>query len=134
VRLIIDTDPGVDDGVALTMALRWPGVTVEAITVVHGNAGLERSVRNARLVVEICSSDAPVVAGATRPLARPFTKRPAWIHGADGFADLGLVPRHEGADPGFAPDRIVDLIMRSPGEITLVALGPLTNIALALAR
>jgi purine nucleosidase len=134
VRLIVDTDPGVDDGVALTMALRSPDVTVEAITVVHGNVGLEHSVRNARLVVETCRVDVPVFAGAARPLVCPPAGRPDWIHGADGFAGLGLTPRRGEADPGFAPDRIVDLVMQAPGEITLVTLGPLTNVALALGR
>jgi purine nucleosidase len=134
VRLIVDTDPGIDDGVALTIALRAPGVTVEAITVVHGNVALERGVRNARLIVETCLADVPVVAGAAKPLVRPFVSRPAWVHGHDGFGDLGLAPEHADADAGFAPDRIVDLIMRAPGEITLVTLGPLTNVALAIAR
>ena len=133
-RLIIDTDPGIDDGVALTMALRAPGVTVEAITVVHGNASLDVCVRNVRYVAEICAADVPVFAGAAKPLARPFQSRPSWIHGADGFADDGFVPRRGEADRGFAPDEIVERVLRAPGEITVVALGPLTNIALALAR
>jgi purine nucleosidase len=133
-RLIVDTDPGVDDGVALTLALRSPGVSVEAITVVHGNVGLEHAVRNARHVVETCEADVSVFAGASRPLVRPPVSRPDWIHGGDGFGGLGLTPQHGEANAGFAPDRIVDLIMRAPDEITLVTLGPLTNIALALAR
>ena len=133
-RMIIDTDPGVDDGVALTMALCSPGVTVEAITVVKGNAGLAQTVSNARLVVETCGAGVPVYAGAHAPLVRPAVDRPSWIHGADGFGDLGLLPRRADADLGFAPDRIVELIMAAPGEITLVTIGPLTNIALALAR
>ena len=133
-RLIIDTDPGVDDGVALTMALRHPSAIVEALTVVQGNAGLAHNVRNARLVTEVCGVDVPVYAGAHAPLARPSPDRPHWIHGEDGFGDLSLRPARETADPGFAPDQIVERVMRSPGEITIVTLGPLTNIALALAR
>jgi purine nucleosidase len=76
----------------------------------------------------------PVIAGAARPLLRPPVDRPSWVHGTDGFADLGLTPRRGEADPGFAPDRIVETLMRSPGEVTLVTIGPLTNVALALAR
>ncbi|MGD9890625.1 MAG: nucleoside hydrolase [Dehalococcoidia bacterium] len=133
-RLIIDTDPGVDDGVALVMALRHPGVHVEAITVVHGNAGLAHNVRNARLVTEVCGVEVPVYAGARHPIMRPAPRRPSWIHGKDGFGDIGLRPRRGRADLGFAADRIVELVMRSPGEITIVTLGPLTNIALALVR
>src|SRR5215207_4730472 len=116
------------------MALRSPDITVEAITVVHGNVGPEQGVRNARFVVETCGADVPVFAGAAKPLARPFTSRPDWIHGSDGLGGLGPAPRRSEADPGFAPERIVDLVMRVPGEITLVTIGPLTNIALALAR
>lgn len=133
-RLLIDTDPGVDDGVALTMALRQPGVSVEAITVVHGNAGLAHNVRNARLVTEICEVNPPVYAGAHHPIARPAPRRPSWIHGRDGFGDIDMRPRRSRPTPGFAPDRIVEVVMRAPGEITLVTLGPLTNIALALTR
>ncbi len=133
-RLLIDTDPGVDDGVALTMALRHSGATVEAITVVAGNAGLAHSIRNARLVTEVCRVAVPVYAGAATPLVRPAQHRPAWIHGADGFGDLGVQPRRETADPGFAPDRIAEIVTANPGEITIVTLGPLTNIALALER
>jgi purine nucleosidase len=133
-RLLIDTDPGVDDGVALTMALRQPGVRVEAVTVVQGNAGLTHNVRNARLVAEVCGVDVPIYAGAQHPIARPAPRRPSWIHGRDGFGDLGLRPRRRRPDPGFAADRIVELITAAPGEITVVTLGPLTNVALALAR
>lgn len=133
-RLLIDTDPGVDDGVALALALRHPDVQVEAITVVRGNADLEQTVRNARLVVETCGADVPVYAGARTPLVRPAPQRPAWVHGADGFGDLGRWPRRAEADGGFAPDRIVELVMGNPGAITLVTLGPVTNLALALAR
>lgn len=133
-RLLIDTDPGVDDGVALVMALRHPDVTVEAITVVQGNAGLDHNVRNARLVTEVCGAGVPVFAGAHAPLVRPGPERPSWIHGRDGFGDLRLRPRRRTADAGFAPDRIVEVLAAAPGEITLVTLGPLTNIALALAR
>lgn len=133
-RLIIDTDPGIDDGVALVMALRQPGVRVEAITIVQGNAGLTHNVRNARLVTEVCGVEVPVYAGARQPFAQPASRRPSWIHGKDGFGEIGMRPRRGRADPGFAADRIVETVMRSPGEITLVTLGPLTNVALALAR
>jgi purine nucleosidase len=133
-RLVIDTDPGVDDGVALTLALRAPSARVEAITVVRGNAALAQAVRNARLVVETCGADVPVYTGAPRPLARDAPNRPEWIHGTDGFGDLGFQPRRTDPDPGFGADRIVELVMAAPGAITLVTLGPLTNLALALMR
>jgi len=124
----------VDDGVALVLALRHPRVRVDAITVVRGNAELEQTVRNARLVAETCGVDVPIYAGARGPLVRAAPERPAWIHGSDGFGDLGLRPRQGDADPGFAPDQIVERVMAAAGAITLVTLGPLTNLALALGR
>jgi purine nucleosidase len=95
---------------------------------------LEQTVRNARLVAETCRVDVPIYAGAGRPLVRPAPTRPAWVHGSDGFGDLGLQPRRRDPDPGFAPDQIVERVMTAPGAITLVTLGPLTNLALAVRR
>jgi purine nucleosidase len=133
-RLLIDTDPGVDDGVALVLALSHPGASVEAITVVRGNTGLAQTVRNACVAVEACGADVPVYSGADAPLVRPTVARPAWIHGADGFGDLGLRPAREQPDSGYAPERIVALLTAHPGQITVVTFGPLTNLALALER
>lgn len=133
-RLLIDTDPGVDDGVALLMALGARDVAVEAISVVHGNTAVATGVRNARLVLETAGVDLPVYAGAQAPLVRPAVRRPAWIHGEDGFGDLGRVLHRTDAEAGFAPDVVVRRALADPGELSLVALGPLTNIALAVAR
>ena len=132
-RLLIDTDPGVDDAVALIMALRHPGARVEALTVVAGNVGLEHTVRNARYVVELCGADVPVYAGAAHALLREV-RRADHVHGDDGLGNLGLRPRHPDPAPGHAADAIVELITRNPGAITLVTLGPLTNVALALLK
>lgn len=132
-RLLIDTDPGVDDAIALLMALRHPDATVEAITVVAGNAGLDQTVRNARYLVELCEADVPVYAGAERALLRE-DRRAGHIHGADGLGDLGLRPRNPEPVPGRAADAIVDIVSANPGAITLVTLGPLTNVALAVAK
>ncbi len=132
-RLVIDTDPGVDDAIALIMALRHPAAHVEAITVVAGNAGLESTVRNARYVIELCDVDVPVYAGAARALLRE-ARRAGHVHGEDGLGDLGLRPRNPEPVPGHAADAIVDLIMGNPGTITLVALAPLTNVALAVLK
>lgn len=132
-RLLIDTDPGVDDAIALLMALRYPGARVEAITVVAGNVGLEHTVRNARYVVEWCEADVPVYAGAAHALLRE-ARRADHVHGNDGLGNLGLRPRNPEPTPGHAVDAIIDLIADNPGAITLVTLGPLTNIALALRK
>jgi purine nucleosidase len=132
-RLLIDTDPGVDDALALLMALRYPGARVEALTVVAGNVGLDHCVRNARWIVEWCEADVPVYAGAPRALLRNL-ERAESIHGNDGLGNLGLRPRNPDPTPGHAVDALIEIITRNPGEITLVTLGPLTNVALAVMK
>lgn len=131
-RLVIDTDTGTDDAVAIVMALQAPGVHVEALTAVSGNVEVDQCVRNARYVLELCGASVPVYRGADHPLVRPL-RTAAHVHGGDGLGDIGLRPGSGEATPGVAAEALVDLIHRNPGEITLVALAPLTNIALALA-
>lgn len=85
-RLVIDTDPGVDDAISLLMALRHPAARVEAITVLAGNVGLENTVRNARYLVELCEADVPVHAGASHALLRE-ARRASEVHGDDGLGN-----------------------------------------------
>ena len=132
-RLLIDTDPGVDDAIALLMALRHPTTVVEAITVVAGNVGLDNTVRNARYLVELAERDVPVYAGAERALLREH-RRAAEVHGDDGLGNLGLVPRDRHPVPGHAADALIERCLAEPGALTLVTLGPLTNIAIALLK
>ena len=130
-RFLIDTDTASDDAVALLMALREPSISVEAITVVAGNVPLEQAVQNALYTAELCASDVPVHAGQAAPLMRPL-QTAEFVHGEDGMGDIGLPLRGRVTAGDRAVDLIVDTIMRSPGEITLVTIGPLTNVALAL--
>jgi purine nucleosidase len=131
--LIIDTDTGSDDAVALVMALRHPSARVSAITTVAGNVPLDLATQNALYTVALCGAGTPVYAGRHAPLLRPlFTGQ--HVHGADGMGDIGLPLSGRVAAPGHAVDVIIDTCTRRPGEITLVTLGPLTNIALALLR
>ncbi|MEM7140591.1 MAG: nucleoside hydrolase [Actinomycetota bacterium] len=132
-RMLIDTDTASDDAVALVMALRHPEVTVEAITVGCGNVGLDQAVQNALYTVELCGSDVPVFAGAARPMMRTL-ETAQYVHGADGMGDCGLPLSGRTPTPGRGCDVIVDTILGSPGQITLVTLGPLTNVALAVMR
>ena len=128
--MIVDTDTGSDDAVALIMALRAPDVTVRAITVVAGNVPLLQGSRNARYTVELCESSVPVYEGAARPLLRdafPAT----YFHGEDGLGDRGYPPPLRPPAPGHAVTVLVETIRAHPG-LTLVTLGPLTNVALAL--
>lgn len=132
-RFLIDTDTASDDAVALVMALRHPDVEISAITVVAGNVGLDQAVQNALYTVELCGANVPVYAGASRPLLRELSTA-QWVHGEDGMGDCGLDLAGRTPVEGRGADVIVDTILAAPGEITLVALGPLTNLAVAVSR
>lgn len=129
---LIDTDAGSDDAVAILMALRHPDVDVKAITVVAGNVPLAQGVKNTLFFTELCESDAPVHAGANRPLIREFAAAD-WFHGEDGLGDWGerFAPRHAQAQAAHAVDAIIETVRQTPG-IVIVTLGPLTNLALAI--
>ena len=129
---LIDTDAGSDDAVAILMALRHPDVDVKAITVVAGNVPLEQGVKNTLFFTELCESEAPVHAGANRPLLREFVSAD-WFHGEDGLGDWGerFAPQHAPAQAAHAVDAIIETVRQTPG-IVIVTLGPLTNLALAI--
>ena len=129
---LIDTDTASDDAVAILMALAAPDVRVAALTTVAGNVGLEQATRNALYTAEIAGSDAPVFKGAAAPLVRRHEDA-FWFHGRDGFGDRGYPTPRRAAERENAVDALVRLAHAEPG-LTLVTLGPLTNIALALAR
>ena len=130
IRLIIDTDIGVDDAVAIVLALRCPGVRVEAITTVSGNVDVDQCVRNARYVMELCGCELPVYRGADQPLTGP-PRRSAPVHGS-GLGDRAFRPSSSAPDSGKAADRLVQLGREGISGLTLVTLGPLTNLAQAL--
>ena len=129
---LIDTDTASDDAVALIMALRAPDVEVAAITTVAGNVPVEQGTRNALYVAEICGADVPVYAGAPKPLLRAYVSAD-WFHGKDGLGDRGYPAPLGRASELHAVDAIIAAIHAHPG-IVLVTLGPLTNIALAIAK
>lgn len=129
---LIDTDTASDDAVALIMALRSPEVEVAAITVVSGNVPVDQGVKNALYTVELCGGELPVYRGAERPLRRAAVYA-QFFHGEDGLGDLGFAPKSSQPAAGHAADAIVETVRAHPG-LTLVTLGPLTNVALALER
>jgi purine nucleosidase len=129
---LIDTDTASDDAVALIMALRAPEVRVAAITTVAGNVPLLQATRNALYTVELCGSKVPVYAGADKPLLRAYQSA-TWFHGRDGLGDHNYPVPRQAAASGHAVDAIIETIEANPG-IVLVTLGPLTNVALALAK
>jgi purine nucleosidase len=130
---LIDTDTASDDAVALVMALRHPEVDVEAITVVAGNVPLDKGVQNALYTVEISGSTVPVYAGVARPLVRKLETAES-VHGEDGMGDIGLPLKGRQPEPGHAVEVIIETARRHAGRLTVVTLGPLTNLALALSR
>ena len=129
---LIDTDTASDDAVALVMALRSGDVEVKAITVVAGNVNLEQATANALFSAEMCGGDVPVFKGAARPLIRAHEDA-SWFHGVDGMGNQHYPPAKRAAQAGHAVDAIIEICNSTPG-LTLVTLGPLTNIALALSR
>jgi purine nucleosidase len=132
-RLVIDTDPGVDDALALILAFADPDARVEAVTVVAGNVDLERTLANACTildVLEVSPSATPVYRGCDRSLLGDRVA--ATSHGADGLGDCHFPPSARPVEREHAAVALVRLASAEPGELTLVALGPLTNVAVAL--
>ncbi len=130
-RLIIDTDAGIDDAQAIMMALAYPGVTIEAITCVTGNVHVNNVVPNVCTVLDVMRRDVPVYRGAERPLVADW-KPEEHVHGKDGLGDWRDRPATtRRIETEHAANALVRLANAAPGEYTLVALGPLTNIALA---
>ncbi len=129
----IDTDTASDDAVAILMALRWPDVEVLGISVVSGNVGLEQASINARYTVELCGASTPVYDGAERPLVREIADA-MFFHGPDGMGGMNYPAPAAEPQPEHGVDALIDCVRANPGEVTLVTLGPLTNIALALRK
>ena len=133
-QIIIDTDPGTDDALAIMLALNSPELDVRAITVVPGNVNADLVLDNALRIVSLAGRcDIPIAAGASHPLFQKLITAEFW-HGKNGLGNIQLPPSKCKVDPSFGPDLIIKLVHASPHEITLVPVGPLTNIALAVEK
>src|SRR5437588_10078946 len=131
-KIIFDTDPGSDDAMALMLALKSPELDVRAITVVPGNVTAAQGLENAlRMVSLVNRCDIPVAAGAQHPLFQKLITAEFW-HGRNGLANVELPPSKCKVNGHFGPDLIIQMVHAAPREITLVPVGPLTNIALAV--
>ena len=132
-KLLIDTDTGSDDAVALMMAVLSPEAEVVGITTVCGNVPLPLATQNALMTLEICGSSLEVYPGASRPLFRELVTA-VRVHGEDGMGDCGLI--HPSRKPAAvsAGDFILESVRKNPGELDLVMLGPATHIAAAILR
>jgi len=132
-KIIFDTDPGIDDAMALLFIEASPALDLVAVTTVFGNADIDTTTRNALYLKDRFGLKAPVFKGTDKPLVRPRNPSPTFVHGENGLGDVeltGLKPAQPEARPAY--QAIIDLARENPGEITLVAVGPLTNLALAL--
>ncbi len=131
-KLLLDCDPGLDDALAILLAHSDPRLELVALTTVGGNVALENTTRNAlELREHLGFTGIPVASGAAGPLVRE-TKNAAEVHGPGGIGDVILPPATLPLDPRNAVDVIIETLRNAPGEIHLVATGPMTNIALAL--
>ncbi|MGA7918685.1 MAG: nucleoside hydrolase [Candidatus Acidiferrales bacterium] len=133
-KVIIDTDPGTDDALAILLALNSPELDVRALTVVPGNVTAQQGLENALKLASLTNRcDIPVAGGAQHPLFQKLITAEFW-HGANGLANVELPASKCKADPRFGPDLIIEMVHEAPHEITLVPVGPLTNIALAVEK
>lgn len=131
IPLLIDTDPGVDDALALLMAFNDPRHDVVGLTIAAGNVGLDHTVANALKICEVAGVEVPVFAGCAAPLLHPAVDA-AYVHGQDGLGDVGHAPSSRKAETEHAALAILRLSHQYAGKLLLVALGPLTNLAVAL--
>jgi inosine-uridine nucleoside N-ribohydrolase len=133
-RVVIDTDPGVDDAFAILLALHSPELKVEALTVVPGNVQAAQGLDNALRIVSLAGRcDVPVAGGAQHPLNQKLITAQYW-HGPNGLAGVELPPSQCKPDARFGPDLIIELAHKYPHQLTLIPVGPLTNIALAVSK
>lgn len=133
-KIILDCDPGMDDSMAIVMAAKAPELKLMAVTTVNGNYPADITCINARKVLEMLGrEDIPVAKGMERPMVRNAPKDP-FTHGKDGQAENFLPDPKMPLDSRHAVDLLIDLIKENPGEITVIATGPMSNIAMAITK
>jgi len=133
-RIIIDTDPGVDDALTFLLALASPEIQLEALTITQGNVTVEKGTRNALAVLELLNASHITVAkGCSLPMVRPLLASDR-IHGESGLGEAKLPEPTTNPVPHHAIDYLIERFLAEPGEISLFAIGPLTNVALAIRK
>ena len=133
-RIIIDTDPGVDDALTFLLALASPEIKLEALTTTQGNVTLEKATRNALSVLELAqASHIPVAAGSVLPLVEPL-RASAYVHGESGIGNSKLPEPKTNPVQTHAVDYLIKRVLAEPNEISIFPIGPLTNIAMAIRK
>ncbi len=133
-RIIIDTDPGIDDALAILLALASPELSLEGLSVVHGNCSLEQATKNGLSILELANaSHIPLAKGCELPLVQPSLLAPE-THGNTGLGYAKLPKPRSKPTVQHGCDFLIEKVMSNPGEFTLVAIGPLTNVALAIRK
>jgi purine nucleosidase len=133
-RIIIDTDPGVDDAFTFLLALASPEIKLEALTTTQGNVTVEKATRNALSVLELGNaSHIPVAQGSVLPLVQPL-RASAHVHGESGIGNAELPEPQATPVPGHAVDYLIDRVLSEPDEISIFPIGPMTNIAMAIRK
>lgn len=133
-RILIDSDPGIDDSLAILLALASPELSLEGVSVVHGNCSLEQATKNGLSVLELANaSHIPLTIGCELPLVQPSLLAPE-THGNTGLGYAKLPEPRTKPSVQHGSDFLIEMIMSNPGEFTLVAIGPLTNVALAIRK
>lgn len=131
-KIIIDTDPGIDDSMAILMAFQTPEIDVIGLTTIFGNVSTVDATRNALLLCEVAGRpDVPVAEGAHEPLKGGEPRIADFVHGSDGLGEIALPPPLGNKAEIRASEFLVEKINQYPGEVSILALGPLTNLALA---
>ncbi|WDE07572.1 nucleoside hydrolase [Thalassomonas viridans] len=131
-KIIIDTDPGIDDAMAIMLAFNAPSLDVLGLTTTFGNVPVSLATSNALKLVELAQKNVPVAEGVATPLSAPQLPHPDFVHGKDGFGNIDWPAETTKADGRSAARFIVDTVRANPNEVTLIALGPLGNLAKAL--
>jgi inosine-uridine nucleoside N-ribohydrolase len=131
-KIIIDTDPGIDDAMAILLALNTSKLDVLALTTTFGNVAVDLATKNALTLLELAGSNIPVAQGVSKPLVAPALPHPDFVHGTDGFGNINWPVSTRQADSRSAAQLIVDMVHKYPNQVSLVALGPLGNLAKAI--
>lgn len=129
-KVIIDTDPGHDDALAILLMEKSALFDIKAITTVAGNSSIQNTTNNARFVLDLINSPTPIYSGADKPLKRELIQ--ANVHGENGLAGADITKTEQLTED--AVDRIIEIVRANPGEVSILTLGPLTNVAQAFLK